>query len=210
MVNPQLFHLIAQLIEGGARKKKQPDAIDEVEELLKLTQDDLLLKLTVNSHIKSKSDFVPKPSHSNAIDPDLDRRFQALRSKPNPKSEITADHDDLFARFAALKAPNATSASISTSEDMKIVKHDVEDADEEDEVQKIINWAIDAARLDPSPSSEIDDDDDDDSYSDDDDSDDGEATSTVARKKLMSEDTVKETMYEVHFDAVADVDYRSL
>ncbi|KAL8216407.1 hypothetical protein R6Q57_023244 [Mikania cordata] len=175
---------------GGAGKKQPPDAIDEVEELLKLTEDDLLLKLTVNSHIKSKSkskfdlDLVPESSQSNAIDPDLDRRFQALRSKPNPKTKITAtdedvDVDDLFARFAALKAPNTTPASNSTSEDM-IVKEE----NEEDEVQKIINWAIDAARLDPSPSSDIDDgDDDNDNYEDDDDSDDDEDSPTVARKK---------------------------
>ncbi|KAF5759676.1 hypothetical protein HanRHA438_Chr16g0756001 [Helianthus annuus] len=145
-------------------KKKQPDAIDEVEELLKLTQDDLLLKLTVNSHTSSKFDFVPESSNA-IIDPDLDRRFQALRSKPKPKPETAAAHahvDDLFARFAALKGPNAT----STTEHINI-----EEADEEDEVQKIINWAVDAARLDPSPPS-----DDDDSDSDDDDK-------TVAPKK---------------------------
>ncbi|KAL8244572.1 hypothetical protein R6Q59_010830 [Mikania micrantha] len=179
--------------KSGGAGKKQPDAIDEVEELLKFTEDDLLLKLTVNSHIKSKSkfdiDLVPESSHSNAIDPDLDRRFQALRSKPNPKTNITTsdedvDVDDLFARFAALKAPNTTPASNSTTEDMRIVK----DENEEDEVQKIINWAIDAARLDPSPSSDIDDGDDDndnheDEDEDDDDSDDDEHTPTVARKK---------------------------
>ncbi|KAM0061421.1 hypothetical protein Hdeb2414_s0004g00135811 [Helianthus debilis subsp. tardiflorus] len=158
-------------------KKKQPDAIDEVEELLKLTQDDLLLKLTVNSHTSSKFDFVPQSSNA-IIDPDLDRRFQALRSKPKPKPkpetaaaphahahedvDVDVDVDDLFARFAALKGPNAT----STTEHINI-----EEADEEDEVQKIINWAVDAARLDPSPPS-----DDEDSDSDDDDK-------TVAPKK---------------------------
>ncbi|XP_023745792.1 uncharacterized protein LOC111893948 [Lactuca sativa] len=170
---------------GGVGKKNQPDAIDEVEELLKLTEDDLLLNLTVNSHIKSKSksqsnskfDLLPESSHTNAIDPDLDRRLQALRAKPSksiPKEAITADHEDfdnLLARFAALKAPSkATSTSNSTQGNA--VKDDilgiVDDEDEEDEVSKIINWAIDAARLDPSPSSDIDEDDDSDGDSDDD------------------------------------------
>ncbi|KAF5777568.1 hypothetical protein HanXRQr2_Chr12g0537251 [Helianthus annuus] len=65
---------------------------------------DLLFKLTVNSHTDSKFDFFPESS--NAIDPDLDRLFQALRSKPKPKiSAAHEDVDDLFARFAALRRP---------------------------------------------------------------------------------------------------------
>ncbi|KAJ9536510.1 hypothetical protein OSB04_un000304 [Centaurea solstitialis] len=195
---------------GGAGKKKQPnDAIDEVEKLLTLTQDDLLLKLTVNSHTNSKFDFIPESSHNNnAIHPDLDRRFQALRSKPNPnpnpKAEIKpGDHEDidnLLARFAALKAPaNATSTSSSSNQQHgKVTKDDsfgvdFEEDDEEDEVSKIINWAIDAARLDPSPSSDIDDDDDKDDDDDDDDdddsdedSDDDDARRKVNRKKKGS------------------------
>ncbi|XP_024964731.1 nucleosome assembly protein 1;2 [Cynara cardunculus var. scolymus] len=186
---------------GGAGKKKQPDAIDEVEQMLRVTEDDLLLKLTVNSHTKSKSkfDFVSESSHNNAIDPDLDRRFQALRYKPsksNPKTQIKADHEDvdnLLARFAALKAPtNATSTSNSSNEQHgKVVKDEscgvVDSEDEEDEVSKIINWAIDAARLDPSPSSDIDDDDDDADVDDDSDDDsDDDASHTVHRKKKGS------------------------
>ncbi|KAJ0564983.1 hypothetical protein HanIR_Chr06g0257591 [Helianthus annuus] len=64
------------------------------------------LKLTVNSHTDSKFDFFPESS--NAIDPDLDRLFQALRSKPKPKiaaAHEDVDVDDLFARFAALRRP---------------------------------------------------------------------------------------------------------
>ena len=57
---------------------------------------------------------------------------------------------------------------------------DVED--EEDEVSKIISWAIDAARLDPSPSSDIDSD----SKSDDD------ASRTVDRKKKTSKKKFRE------------------
>ncbi|KAK9065664.1 hypothetical protein SSX86_015065 [Deinandra increscens subsp. villosa] len=180
---------------GGAGKKQQRDAIDEVEELLKSTEDDLLLKLTVNSHIKSKSkpkfDLVPESSRSNAIDPDLDHRFQALRSKSNPKTKVSADHEDvdtLFARFAALKGPNTKSASNSTTEDTEIEKNEScgianvkEEEDEEDEVQKIINWAIDAARLDPSPTSEIDD-----SEEEEDEDSDEDSGTVVARKKKGS------------------------
>ncbi|KAI3791023.1 hypothetical protein L2E82_04558 [Cichorium intybus] len=184
---------------SGVGKKKQPGAIDEVEELLKLTEDDLLLKLSVNSHIKSKSkskfDFLPESSHTNAIDPDLDRRLQALRSKPskpNPKEAITADNEDidnLFARFSALKAPSkATATSNSTAEQHgDAVKDDtlgiVDDEEEEDEVSKIINWAIDAARLDPSPSSDIDDTEEDDDSDDDSDDD---VSRTVGGKKKAS------------------------
>lgn len=161
------------------KKKKETDAIDEVEELLKLTQEDLLLKLTVNSNTNSKSKFVPESSSqtNNAIHPDLDRRFQALRSKPsNPKIE-KVDDKDLFARFAALKGTDPTTTTTTTS----IVKNDIEDEDEEDEVSKIINWAIDAARLDPSPSSDIDDIDDNETDSSDDDDDD--CSRKVDRKK---------------------------
>ncbi|KAK1436306.1 hypothetical protein QVD17_02085 [Tagetes erecta] len=170
---------------SGAGKKKEADAIDEVEELLKLTQQDLLLNLSINSHIKSKSqfDFIPEASNSNAIDPDLDRRFQALRSKTQITSsnKQDVDVDNLFARFSALKTPNASNSTIKLDSSPVV---DVEDEDEEDEVQKIINWAKDAARLDPSPSSEIDESDDNDDKSDDDESDDD--NEAVASKKKGS------------------------
>lgn len=150
-------------------------------------------KKSWGTHV-SKFDFLPESSDTNRIDPDLDRRLEALRSKPSkpsPKEAVTAVHEDidnLFARFAALKAPSkATATSNSTSAQQGgVVKDDnlgiVDDEDEEDEVSKIINWAIDAARLDPSPSSDIDDDADEDDDSDDD-SDDDDASHTADRKK---------------------------
>lgn len=153
-----------------------------------MAEDDLLLKLSLNSHLKS----------DKAIDPDLDHRFQALksrRSKPNPNRSSSSssvvlpnpppvtgafdggdhekpDFDDLFARFAALKGtlPSYSSSSITTTtaNSSNQQRKSNDDDDDEDEVDKVIRWAIDAARLDPSPCSD-DDDDDDDSHSDDDD-----------------------------------------
>ncbi|PWA91505.1 hypothetical protein CTI12_AA089580 [Artemisia annua] len=163
--------------KGGAGKKEEkPDAIDEVEQLLKLTQDDLLLKLTVNTHHKSKpiSNFQPSSS-SSRLNSDLDRRFEALRSKPNiqnhdVKKEEVEDVDNLFARFAALKG-GQTANNNDEKHNHGIDVFEEDDDDEEDEVAKIISWAVDAARLDPSPSSDIDQEDetDDDSDSDSDD-----------------------------------------
>ncbi|GFP94002.1 hypothetical protein PHJA_001544600 [Phtheirospermum japonicum] len=147
---------------------------DEVEQLLRAAQDEMLLKLSLNSH-------VARASASAAIDPDLDRRFEALRKPQKPakiddpakklpaKTDACASSkapgavadDDLFARFAALK-------SSLHSEQKSSVRDDVEEEESEDEVEKVINWAIDAARLDPSPPSDDDASDDDDSDDDDD------------------------------------------
>ncbi|KAJ6314063.1 hypothetical protein OIU78_017675 [Salix suchowensis] len=91
--------------------------------------------------------------------PDLDRRFQALKSRPttttiqsstsiskpdrlNSKSQDDVDPDDLFARFAAIKAPNNTTSNSIVS-------------CHEDEIEKIIRWARDSARLDNSPLSDL-------------------------------------------------------
>ncbi|GFP96375.1 hypothetical protein PHJA_001781600 [Phtheirospermum japonicum] len=129
----------------------------------------MLLKLSLNSHVARASSF-------STIDPNLDRRFEALRKPPKPakiddplkkvpgktdtcassKSPCAVEDDDLFARFAALK--------ISLHNEQKSsLRDDFEEEESEDEVEKVINWAIDAARLDPSPPS-----DDDDSHDDDD------------------------------------------
>ncbi|KAA0066134.1 transcription initiation factor TFIID subunit 11 isoform X3 [Cucumis melo var. makuwa] len=155
------------------------DEQEQIEQLLQAAQDDLMLKLTLDSHMSRVS---PNYLHS-----DLDRRFQALRSRPsstaaavprNPRSShphIQSDSssrppppienlvvdgesqsildDDLAARFAALKA----SLPSSTTPPSSSIPNDVDSADEEDEVEKLIQWAKDAARLDPSPPSEEDD-----------------------------------------------------
>ena len=154
---------------GGSNKKhstktKQDEDQDEVEKLLRATEDDILLKLSVDSHMS-------RGSSSHIIHPDLDRRFQALRSSSSssnskPKASVRTpdaklnkefesvvkendgDGDDLFARFAALKATLP-----SYSKESGNVGSDGVDGDEVDEV---IRWAIDAAALDPSPPSDDD------------------------------------------------------
>lgn len=163
-----------------SRKKMGRGNDDEqVEQLLQAAQDDLMLKLSVDSHMSRVS--------PNYLDSDLDRRFQALRSRPSsataavprnprpsqphtqsdsssrppPIENLVVDGesqsilgDDLAARFAALKA----SLPSSTAPPPSSIPNDVDSDDEEDEVEKLIQWAKDAARLDPSPPSEEDDD----------------------------------------------------
>lgn len=157
---------------------------DEVEQLLQAAQDEMILKLSVNSHTSSS-----KPDY---LDPDLHSRFLALRSRPSqkkkkdqnpqkprprsppPKSkDVEETPDDIMLRFAALKSslPSSSSSS-SVSPSVRLPGDIGEDGDEigEDaEVEKLIQWAIDAARLDPCPPS---DDDDRQSSDDDDDLDD--------------------------------------
>lgn len=152
---------------------------DEVEELLKAAQDDMLLKLGLNSHMTHSS------SQFSSIDPDLDSRFLALKkphqSKSNSKSisksklDDTAgttqknpekvlqnidESDDLFARFAALKSslPSYNTSVRDGQVQQQQQLMDDDGAGEEDEVEKVIKWAIDAARLDPSPPSNSNDD----------------------------------------------------
>lgn len=156
---------------------------EQVEQLLQAVQDDLMLKLSVDSHMSRVS--------PNYLDSDLDRRFQALRSRPssaaaprNPRpsrsdspskppaiENLPVDGesqsilgDDLAARFAALKA----SLPSSTPPPPSSIPNDADSEDEEDEVEKLIQWAKDAARLDPSPPSDQDDDDDESGTSDED------------------------------------------
>lgn len=161
---------------GGIKKKhnsktkQDENEEDEVEKLLRATEDDILLKLSVDSHMS-------RGSSSQIIHPDLDRRFQALRSssssssksnskppsstanptsntsntKSNKAAVVNEDNgDDLFARFAALKS---TLPSYSN----KNQQVEINDGDEGDEVDEVIRWAIDAAALDPSPPSDDDD-----------------------------------------------------
>lgn len=177
------------------RKKTGSSNDDEqVEQLLQAAQDDLMLKLSIDSHMSRVS--------PNYLDSDLDRRFQALRSRPssaaaaaprNPRPsqpQLQSDSssmppaienldvdgesqsilgDDLAARFAALKA----SLPSSTTPPPSSIPDDVDSDDEEDEVEKLIQWAKDAARLDPSPPSDEDDEgDDEESNSTDEDDDD--------------------------------------
>lgn len=135
---------------------------DEVEQLLRAAQDDMLLKLNVNSHMA-------RASASAAIDPDLDRRFLALK-KPtksdgsvkrvpkevDSKAAVASPEDDLFTRFAALKSSIPSHNSNIPMDGSTVAEED----NDEDEVEKVIKWAIDAARLDPSRPSDNEDDDD--------------------------------------------------
>ncbi|KAK4738503.1 hypothetical protein R3W88_002200 [Solanum pinnatisectum] len=153
----------------SSRNKKSQS--EEVEELLRAAEDDVSLKLNLNSHMA-------RGSSTQFIDPDLDQRFQALRSKQTPQKKpisqkgldnqatlTTDESDDLLTRFAALKSslPAYSSASSSAKQ------HAMVEDDDDDEVEKVIKWAIDAARLDPSPPSGTDDDDDDNNTTDEED-----------------------------------------
>ncbi|EXB96369.1 hypothetical protein L484_023089 [Morus notabilis] len=166
---------------------KKKDAEAEVEELLKSVEDDMLLNLSLNSHMSRVS--------PNYVDSDLDGRFRALKSppssssSPNPPPPTTSavdppprrsppEHptdpeltavlgDDLAARFAALKASLSSPQSVGAKASEGGDGHE-EDEDEDDEVERLMRWAKDAARLDPSPPSDDDDDDDDDIDEDDD------------------------------------------
>ncbi|XP_008221085.1 PREDICTED: nucleolin [Prunus mume] len=171
------------------RNTKKETERDEVEELLQAAQDDMLLKLSLNSHLSRGVSL---------DDADIGRRFEALKMKtvitgaapgpgPGPaaaassvsksnSNSIQVDEelkevlgDDLSTRFAALKAsipmPSSDAAVRSSASSYNDI---VNDNDDEDEVEKLIRWAKDAARLDPSPPSD-DDDDQDKSESDDDD-----------------------------------------
>ncbi|KAK7858693.1 uncharacterized protein LOC112027281 [Quercus suber] len=160
-------------------KKAQSEA-KEVEELLQAAQDELLLKLSLDSHMSRVS--------PNYIDSDLDRRFQALKkSRPSslsssvvPQSQShkstddNSNNSDLSARFAALKAKGSSSSSSSSAAvgvgvgPSSNILYEEEEDDEDDEVEKLIRWAKDAARLDPSPPSDDDDDQDDDDDEDED------------------------------------------
>ncbi|CAK9166141.1 unnamed protein product [Ilex paraguariensis] len=172
---------------------------DEVSELLRAAEDEMLLKLSVDSHMS-------RGSSSHIIDPDLDRRFLALKSKPKPSKikpstnpsavplrnpppelptgsmresgdheETKVDDDDLLARFSALKGsiPSYLSSSVAFNDSQRQSKGEEkeEENSDTDEVEKVIKWAIDAARLDPSPPSDNSDNDDSDDDDDDDDDD---------------------------------------
>lgn len=146
-------------------KKQQREEKGGVEELLQAAADEMVLKLSVNSHMARG--VSPKPNYNyDCIPSDLDRRFQALKSTvptaPSSQSTAAVVGDDLSARFAALKASLSSSAASEAKRHPLDNHHhhhgdEDEDDDDDDEVQKLIRWAKDAARLDPSPPSDDDD-----------------------------------------------------
>ncbi|KAM0875391.1 hypothetical protein ACQ4PT_036792 [Festuca glaucescens] len=140
-------------MSGGGRKPTGDEA--EVEALLRAAQDAVLLKLQSNSHLVSSSSSAA--SNPSALDPapgslddDLARRFDALRSRPPaPKRPAAASPsaavgmDEMEARFAALKG-----AAAGSEKETKVRLEDLGDESEEDEVEKVMRWGMDAARLD--------------------------------------------------------------
>ncbi|XP_072970938.1 uncharacterized protein [Typha angustifolia] len=135
-----------------AAKSKKSSLIDpnaDVDDLLRAAEDDLLLRLQVNSHPISSSS-------SSSLDPDLDRRLQALRFQPVKSSAPSESRkhgdeevgrilgDDLAARFAALKA----SPGSDPVADRGGFCDDGGGEGSEKEVEKVLQWAMDVARLD--------------------------------------------------------------
>ncbi|KAK3009712.1 hypothetical protein RJ639_014565 [Escallonia herrerae] len=169
--------------------KKKKTENDEVEELLRAAHDHVLLGLSVDSHTSRGA-----AARESLIDPDLDRRFQALKSKPQPQPKVKPEPhptskpgpspppaipemDDLLARFAALKG----TPSSSSSNDEQVLSGDQND--DVDEVEKLMRWAMDAARLDPSPPSDDEDDDTDHTDDEDEDEDDEDVGSEKKGKR---------------------------
>lgn len=154
----------------GRGRRTRAEERDEVEMLLRAAEDEAVLSLSVDAHhitASSETDYLP---------PDLHRRFQALKSstaaaaasasasaasktKPKAKAKVEeeCEGDDLWGRFAALKAsipPQSHHRPVLELVDQPSAagQEVIVDADitEEDQVAKVIQWAMDAARLDPS------------------------------------------------------------
>ncbi|XP_058082815.1 uncharacterized protein LOC131230827 [Magnolia sinica] len=166
-------------MSGGksTRKKGRKDeSSKEVEELLSAAEDQMLLNISTGSHI----------TRNTSLDSDLVRRLEALKT-PSSSTGITrvppmkdrervvvvsavVDEElqrilgeDLSARFSALKG---TSSSREFQARPKKLDDDDDNVDVDDdgvskEVDKLMQWAMDEARLNPSMSSDDDDDDDD-------------------------------------------------
>ncbi|KAF9617392.1 hypothetical protein IFM89_036313 [Coptis chinensis] len=167
----------------GGKKSWKDREIDEVEELLRATEDEMVLKLSVGSHMSRTSSSTP-------LDQDLIRRFEALKT-PSVSNKITSvppekkDDGDISARFDALKGAGPSGVRSSLDGGDQRSDNDVE----ENEVEKLIQWAKDAARLDPSVSDKEDDEvsnsDDDVSVTDDDtDDEDGKKDKKRKPRKL--------------------------
>lgn len=143
------------------RKNESNRKRDEVEELLRAAQDELLLNISLDSHIASSSSSTLSPPSSDVnFDDDLDRRFQALKSKSKsvaiasevpPSKSALVDDNSIFSRFDALKLKSNPSLK---NEGPTVSTEEEESEDEDDQVEKLIQWAKDAARLDPSTSSD--------------------------------------------------------
>lgn len=150
---------------GGGRKAASPGGEEaEVEALLRAAQDAVLLKLQANSHLVSSAsasasaptaplDDADAEAAPDPLDDDLARRFDALKSraaaapkqKPAGAGAAAGGMDELEARFAALKG------AAGPEEEARVRLEDLggeSEEDEADEVDKMMRWAMDAARLD--------------------------------------------------------------
>ncbi|TVU02165.1 hypothetical protein EJB05_52341, partial [Eragrostis curvula] len=144
----------------SGRKAAVPGGEDaEVEALLRAAQDAVLLKMQANSHLVSSTSAAPTaPSLDPAaaapdpLDDDLARRFDALKSRPPAPAPKPAGAgagsrgmEELEARFAALKG------AAGPEKETRVKLEDLggeSSEDEEEEVDKLMRWAMDAARLD--------------------------------------------------------------
>ncbi|KAE9615792.1 hypothetical protein Lal_00017730 [Lupinus albus] len=164
----------------GSKKsmKMKSKEEDEVEQLLQATQDHFLLNLSLNSHTTRSSPSLSSSSNNYddiSLDLDLERRFHALKGKTSSQSNDQELNSvlgqDLSARFAALKGKSSSSHDqlrVGPTATALSNVYEEESEDEEDQVQKLIDWAKDAARLDPSPPSDEEEEEDDDSDEDED------------------------------------------
>ncbi|KAK7273592.1 hypothetical protein RIF29_14648 [Crotalaria pallida] len=160
-------------MRGSSSRKtnKREKEDDEVEQLLQAAQDQFLLNLSLNSHTtrSSLSPSLYPPSTQDddiSLDLDLERRFRALKGKTPAQDK---DHqqlksvlgDDLAARFAALKGKSSSQVSLGVgpTASKEGYAYEEESEDEVDQVRKLIEWAKDAARLHPSPPSDVEDED---------------------------------------------------
>lgn len=145
---------------SSGRKAAAPGGEDaEVEALLRAAQDAVMLKMQTNSHLVSSTSasttVAPSFDAAAAPDPlevDLARRFDALKSRPpvpatNPAGAGpgSGGMEELEARFAALKG------AAGPEKETRVKLEDLggeSSEDEEEEVDKLMRWAMDAARLD--------------------------------------------------------------
>lgn len=131
---------------------------DEVEEMLRAAEDDLLLNLTRNTHATHKQIQHRQISSSTSVsvlDSDLDRRFEALKSTRTTPTLPSASSSEINidTRFEALKGAHArspTTTTTTTSSSVRIEENPigrVEEGKSKNEVEEILQWALDSVRL---------------------------------------------------------------
>lgn len=144
----------------------------EVEEMLRAAEDEVLMGLHVGSHTMSSSSLdldlarrfealkTPSFRTSKAKQPIAPPHLSAPRSKrseTNDQSSSDVMTDDLMTRFAALKGPSSKPQPMTdpilyrddSTDDEQNENNDGGDKVSKKEVEKVILWAMDAARLDP-------------------------------------------------------------